>query len=69
MLIESNKIEELSLSQQIELLEKVSAALAKHGQENNVPEWHKDILTAREVSTDKSNQWLTLAEVKSNFRR
>ncbi len=67
MLLETEKLDELSLNQQIELLEKVSAALEKNAGKYPSPQWHLDVLESRKDSLSRPDTWLSLDEVKKRL--
>lgn len=67
MLLETEKLDELPLNQQIELLEKVSAALEKNAQSYPSPQWHSDVLESRKESLNRPDTWLSLEEVKKRL--
>lgn len=67
MLLETEQIDKLPLNQQIELLEKVSAALEKNAANYPSPQWHLDVLESRKDSLEKPESLLSLEEVKKRF--
>lgn len=67
MLIETNHIDQLSLDQKVELLEKVSMSLEKNMDEFESPSWHQDVLESRAESMQKPETWITLQELKKSL--
>ncbi|PIQ04299.1 MAG: hypothetical protein CO158_07115 [Piscirickettsiaceae bacterium CG_4_9_14_3_um_filter_43_564] len=67
MLLETEKLDELSLNQQIELLEKLSAVLEKNAENYPSPQWHLDVLESRKASLAKPDTWLSLEEAKKRL--
>ena len=67
MLLETEKLDELSLNQQIELLEKLSAVLEKNAENYPSPQWHLDVLENRKALIDKPDTWLSLEEAKKRL--
>jgi hypothetical protein len=68
MLVETEKLEHLSLVEQIDLLEKISQAMEKNASAFAPPAWHQAVLESRAHSLESPETWLTLSEVKAKFR-
>lgn len=67
MLIETDHIDQLTLAQQVELLEKVSMSLEKNMHIFESPSWHKDVLDSRSESLNKPETWITLEDFKKSL--
>ena len=68
MIIDTQKIEELPLSEQIELMEAVMSALIKNQDNFQPPEWHLKELEARENEVNEPECWRSYQEVRSSLK-
>jgi hypothetical protein len=68
MLIDTQKIDKLPLSGQIELMEAVMGALAKNETEFEPPAWHLDELEARAHELNEPEKWLSFEEVHETLK-
>ena len=67
MLIETDHIDQLSLGQKLELLEKVSMSLENNIDDFVSPSWHQGVLDSRAGSMQKPETWISLQEFKKSL--
>lgn len=64
MLVDTQKMADLSLSGKLEVLESVMSALVKDETDLAVPDWHLDVLASRVGEVNDPSCWRTLDEVR-----
>lgn len=64
----SNQLAQLSLSERIELMEKLVDSFGVQEQLFESPAWHKEVLEQRLADVTDRSQWLDLQEVKKRLR-
>jgi hypothetical protein len=67
MLVDTQKIAELPLSGQIELMEAVMSVLTRHEADFDSPAWHLEAIEARGHELNKPNTWLSFEEVRASL--
>lgn len=67
MLIDTSKLNDLSLPQKLELLEAITNALIPHENDLTPPVWHKEVLAQREQESHTPESWLSFDEVKKSL--
>jgi len=68
MLIDTQKIDKLPLSGQIELMEAVMGALGKNQPDFKSPTWHLDELETRAHELNEPEKWLCFEEVHETLK-
>jgi hypothetical protein len=61
-------IQNMPMKDKLQLLEKVTDAIAADQQDYQSPDWHLDVLKEREKELENSDNWLNLDQVKNKFR-
>jgi len=64
MLVDTQKMADLSSRGKLEVLESVMSALVKDEADLAVPDWHLDVLASRVSEVNDPGCWKTLDEVR-----
>ena len=68
MIIDTHKIEELPLNEQLKLMEVVMGALIKNQDNFQPPEWHLKELEARANEANEPENWRSYQEVRNSLK-
>lgn len=69
-MIKKSDIEQLSIPEQLETMEMLWESLSSKPDKFRSPDWHADVLKAREAKTDSEKiEYLTLDELKEKLNQ
>jgi putative addiction module component (TIGR02574 family) len=69
-MIESRKIERMSIAERLQAIEQIWNSLYENGDEVPSPEWHREVLAERKARAESSEaKFLTLDQLRSRLRK
>jgi putative addiction module component (TIGR02574 family) len=67
-MIKKSEIEQLSVSEQLETMEMLWESLSSHPDDISSPDWHEDVLKAREAKIKSGEEeYFTIDELKEGL--